>query len=169
MIIIGIDPGIATTGFGVIEKKGHKLTALSWGAILTKAHTPLEDRLAILHDDLQLIISKCKPDAMAVEDLFFNTNAKTALIVGQARGVVLLTGKRQNLSIHHYTPPQVKLAVSGYGGATKSQVQYMVTNLLNLPETPKPDDVADALAIAICHANTYQVQSHYDLLTQRNA
>lgn len=151
--ILGIDPGIADTGFGVVECEGNKLTCITYGSIKTKANTPLADRLEIINNELTEIIKKYSPNLMSVEELFFCNNAKTALIVGQARGVILLTAKQHNLPICEFTPLQVKQAVSTYGKADKAQVQKMVKMLLNLKEIPKPDDAADALAIAICASN----------------
>lgn len=149
-IILGIDPGIADTGYGVIESAGSKLTCLAYGSIKTDSKLDLISRLEILHCELDKIIKKYKPDLAAIEQLFFNKNVRTALIVGQARGVVLLTLKQNKLTIIDYTPSQVKSAVSAYGQASKLQVQKMVKLILNLKELPKPDDAADALAVAIC-------------------
>ncbi len=149
-IILGIDPGIADTGYGVIKSEGSKLTCLTYGSIKTDAKLDLISRLDILHRALDKIIKKYRPDLAAIEQLFFNKNVRTALIVGQARGVVLLTLKQNKLTIVDYTPSQVKSAVSAYGQASKLQVQKMVKLILNLKELPKPDDAADALAVAIC-------------------
>ncbi len=159
MITIGMDPGIATTGFGVIEKIGSKLKLIEYGVISTPAHTPLARRLGQLASELRGLIGRTTPVHMAVEELFFNTNAKTALIVAQARGVILLVGEESSLPVYGYTPIQVKLGVSGYGRADKNQVQQMVKQLLNLDKIPKPDDAADALAIAICHAHSVRLKS----------
>ena len=153
-IILGIDPGIADTGWGVIEKMpGGKMKCLAYGSIKTKAGTKLVDRLLILKNNLEKIINKYQPNIVGVEELFFCNNAKTALIVGQARGVVLLTISLNKLGLVEFTPLQVKQAVSSYGQANKKQVQKMVKLLLNLKEIPKPDDAADALAVAICAFN----------------
>ncbi len=149
-IILGIDPGIADTGYGVIRADGSKITCLAYGSIKTSAQEDLITRLEILHLELDKIIKKYKPDLAAIEQLFFNKNVRTALIVGQARGVALLTLKQNRLMIVDYTPSQVKAAVSAYGKASKLQVQKMVKLILNLQELPQPDDAADALAIAIC-------------------
>ncbi len=149
-IILGIDPGIADTGYGVIRSDGSKLTCLAYGSIKTDSKLDLITRLEILHRELDKVIKKYKPDLAAIEQLFFNKNVRTALIVGQARGVILLTLKQNKLVIVDYTPSQVKSAVSAYGQASKLQVQKMVKLILNLKELPKPDDAADALAIAIC-------------------
>ena len=152
-IILGIDPGIADTGYGVIKSEGSCLTCLAYGSIKTSAKLDLISRLEILHKELDKIIKKYRPDFATIEQLFFNKNVRTALIVGQARGVILLTLKQNKLAIVDYTPSQVKSAVSAYGQASKLQVQKMVKLILNLKELPQPDDAADALAIAICGLN----------------
>lgn len=157
MIILGIDPGFAIVGVGIIEYKGNKFRTIDYFALTTKAHTPIEERLKIIYDGITEAINKYKPDFLAVEELFFNNNAKTAIQVGQARGVILLAGVNANLPIYEYTPLQVKQAVVGYGRADKTQIQQMVKAILNLSEIPKPDDVADALAIAVCHAHSYKM------------
>lgn len=154
MLILGIDPGIAILGYGAVRYEGNKFTAIDYGAITTEANMPLPQRLGALHQGLVELIEKFKPDAFAVEELFFNKNVKTALTVGHARGIVLLTAYQYGLNIFEYTPLQVKQAVVGYGRADKKQIQQMVKILLNLDSIPKPDDVADALAIAICHGNS---------------
>jgi crossover junction endodeoxyribonuclease RuvC len=153
-IILGIDPGIADTGFGLIEKgAGGKLACLAYGSIKTKAGLPMAERLEILSDELEKIIKKYQPALAAVEELFFQNNAKTAIIVGEARGVILLTCRKSKIPIVELTPLQVKQTISGYGRADKQQVQKMVKLLLNLKAVPKPDDAADALAIAISSVN----------------
>ncbi len=157
MIILGIDPGFAIVGVGIIEYKGNKFRVIDYFAITTKAHTPIEQRLKIIYDGINEAINKYKPDFMAVEELFFNNNAKTAIAVGQARGVILLSAVNMGVPFFEYTPLQVKQAVAGYGRADKNQVQQMVKAILNLPAVPKPDDVADALAIAVCHAHSYKM------------
>ena len=154
MIILGIDPGVAIVGFGVIEYSGSKFRTLDYGVITTPAHTDTEKRLATIYRELKDIIEKYKPDAMAVEELFWNTNQKTGISVAEARGVILLAAHSKGLQIREYTPLQVKQAVVGYGRAEKKQVIVMVTSLLGLPAPPKPDDTADALAIAVCHAHS---------------
>ena len=154
MRILGIDPGIAIVGFGFIDQKGSRLVPVQYGSIQTKAHTEPSVRLKQVYDALQQLIEKYKPDAVAVEKLFFNRNVTTALTVGQARGVILLAAEQQQLQIGEYTPLQVKQAIVGYGKAEKKQVQEMVRMFLGLAAVPKPDDVADALAIAICHAHS---------------
>ena len=157
MKILGIDPGIGRLGWGIIEIQISKLRVQNYGCIETKATLSVEDRLLQIYQTLTEIIEKEKPEAMAVEELFFNTNAKTAMVVGQARGVVLLLGAQHNLSIGIYTPLQVKIAVTGFGRAEKGQEAQMVKVLLKLPAIPKPDDTADALAVAITHAFSYKV------------
>jgi crossover junction endodeoxyribonuclease RuvC len=150
--VLGIDPGIATTGFGVVrEERAGQFTALAHGVLLTPKTDTLPVRLQSLRDQLRELVVSWQPNEVAVEELFFATNAKTAMTVGQARGVILLTLQDAGLDPHEYTPLQVKQAVSGYGQADKKQMQEMVRILLNLPKIPKPDDAADALAIAITH------------------
>lgn len=157
-IILGIDPGIADTGYGVIsEDNQDNIKCLDYGSIKTKANTDLAERLVIINEELTEIFKKYKPKLVAVEQLFFCKNVKTALIVGQARGVVMLTAKQNKISIVEFTPLQVKQAVAAYGQAPKMQVQKMVKLLLNLKELPKPDDAADALAVAICAAHSNKV------------
>ncbi|NLU31680.1 MAG: crossover junction endodeoxyribonuclease RuvC [Clostridiaceae bacterium] len=155
MIIFGVDPGFAITGYGVIEYKGNRFRTIDYGVITTDAKTELPQRLHILSDRLQSLLEQYKPDALSVEELFFNTNLKTAIAVGHGRGVVLLTAAKAGIPVFEYTPLQVKQAVVGYGRAKKEQVQYMVKVLLSLDSIPKPDDAADALAVAICHAHSF--------------
>jgi crossover junction endodeoxyribonuclease RuvC len=152
MKILGIDPGTATTGFGLITKEGPKLTKLDCGVISTPKDLEMSERLNILYKDLQQIIKSHKPDAMAVEKLFFTNNITTAMTVSQARGIVLLVASQNNIPIAEYTPLQVKMSATGYGKATKKQVQEMIKKILKLDDIPKPDDAADALAVAICHS-----------------
>ncbi len=154
MLILGIDPGTAIMGYGLIEKKGQNLFPVNYSCWRTPADMPMPQRLRHLYESLENILLKYSPDVMAVEELFFNRNTSTALSVGQARGIVLLSAARNNIEVFEYTPLQVKQAVVGYGKADKQQVQYMVRALLSLKENPKPDDTADALAIAICHAHS---------------
>jgi crossover junction endodeoxyribonuclease RuvC len=154
MVIIGIDPGIAIVGWGVLEYSGSKFKVLGYGSIQTPAGMPTEDRLCAVYKELKDIINKYKPDHMAIEELFWNTNQKTGIRVSEARGVILLCGRMHGLKIFEYTPLQVKQAVVGYGRAEKKQIISMVTMLLNLEKPPKPDDTADALAIAICHGHS---------------
>ncbi len=151
MVILGIDPGVATVGFGLVAKHGSEFKALEYGVITTPAHTLLEDRLCTLYDDMCSVISRHRPNCVSIEELFFNRNITTAIDVAQARGVLLLACRRSGLDIYEYTPLQVKSSLVGYGRAEKQQVQYMTKLLLGLKETPKPDDAADALALAVCH------------------
>ena len=152
MLILGIDPGIGRTGWGVIEVQKSKIKAQSYGCIETFLKDSLEQRLVQLYEEINKIINEHKPDALAIEELFFNTNAKTALIVGQARGVVLLAAAQKNLPVAVYTPLQVKIAVTGYGRAEKGQVEKMIMTLLQISKKPKYDDISDALAVALTHA-----------------
>lgn len=152
--ILGIDPGIAIVGFGFIDKEGSKLTPVQYGCIQTESHTPTEQRLLQVYEATLQLIDKYKPDAIALEKLFFNRNVTTAFTVGQARGVQVLAAVQRGLAVAEYTPLQVKQAVVGYGKAEKKQVQEMVKMFLRLRAVPKPDDVADALAVAICHAHS---------------
>ncbi|MBM7868058.1 crossover junction endodeoxyribonuclease RuvC [Heliobacterium gestii] len=154
MVILGIDPGTAICGYGLIEAQGNRLSALAYGAVRTPAHTSQASRLHTIFTDLEAIIATYNPSHIGVEELFFNRNVTTAITVAQARGVVLLAAARAGLSVHEYKPSQVKQAVVGYGRAEKQQVQQMVRVLLALDEIPKPDDVADALAVAICCAHS---------------
>jgi len=152
MRILGIDPGIGKCGWGILETRNSKLEVRGFGCIETSSKKKIPERLKEIYQAVTKIIKTHKPDVLAIEELFFNTNAKTAFVVGQARGVILLAAAQNNLEIAIYTPLQVKLALTGYGRAEKSQVGQMVKTLLNLKEVPKPDDTADALAIAITHA-----------------
>ena len=151
MKILGVDPGTATTGFGLIHKVGHKLSLLDCGVILTSKDLEMPNRLKIIYDDLAQLVAHHKPDAIAVEKLFFTNNITTAMTVSQARGIILLVASQNNVPIAEYTPLQVKMSATGYGKATKKQVQEMVKKILKLNVIPKPDDAADAIAIAICH------------------
>lgn len=152
MIILGVDPGTAITGYGLIRDLGNKIEVIEYGCIRTSPKSCLANRLRKINEELEKLIRNYQPQVAAVEDLFFNKNVRTALAVGQARGVVLLTAAKAGVEVREYTPLQVKQALVGYGRAEKHQVQYMVKMLLSLEEAPEPDDVADALAIAICHA-----------------
>ncbi|AUG58226.1 crossover junction endodeoxyribonuclease RuvC [Acetivibrio saccincola] len=154
MVIMGIDPGIAIVGYGVVKYEGNKFTPMDYGAIRTDSSTGLSQRLLYIYNRLEEIIEKYKPDAISIEELFFNKNIKTALTVGHGRGVAVLAAARANIEVFEYTPLQVKQSVVGYGRAEKTQVQHMIKVILNLKKTPKPDDVADALAVAICHGNS---------------
>ncbi|MEI7884550.1 MAG: crossover junction endodeoxyribonuclease RuvC [Clostridia bacterium] len=157
MRIIGIDPGTAIVGYGVLDYIGNQFKVVAYGAITTPATSPMSARLKTIYQELQAVIELYQPAHIAVEELFYNTNAKTVISVGQARGVILLAGAEANLEVAEYTPLQVKQAVVGYGRAEKKQVQEMIKILLKLEKVPKPDDVADALAIAICHAHSYKL------------
>jgi len=152
MKILGVDPGIARTGWGVIEVQSAKCKVQNYGCVETSSNLASEQRLKHIYGSILSIIKKNKPDALAVEELFFNTNTKTAFVVGQARGVVLLAAAEKNVSVAIYTPLQVKVAVTGYGRAEKAQIGQMVKTILKLKDIPKPDDVADALAVALTHA-----------------
>ncbi|MFW6238735.1 MAG: crossover junction endodeoxyribonuclease RuvC [Halanaerobiales bacterium] len=154
MLIMGVDPGLATAGYALVEKDGNNFTCRDYGILRTLSDMCESDRLDKLYSELTALIAENKPDGMAVEELFFNKNAKTAIRVGQARGVLILAGARAGLDVAEYTPLQVKQAVVGYGRARKNQVQQMVKALLNLSEIPAPDDAADALAVAICHGHS---------------
>lgn len=159
MKILGIDPGIGRCGWAVIEAKGQKLTATSFGCIETLATTNREKRLEIVHKEISKLIKTYSPKVMAIEELFFGNNAKTAFIVGEARGVILLSASENNLPVSIYNPLEVKVALTGYGKAQKSQVGQMVKVLLKLKEIPKPDDTTDALAVAITYAFSAKLQN----------
>ena len=154
MRILGIDPGYAIVGYGVLDYRSNHFGIVDFGAITTPAGMDFGRRLEIIYDEMQVLIEKTKPEAMAIEKLFYNTNAKTVIDVGQARGVLLLAAQKNHLPIYEYTPLQVKQSVVGYGRAEKKQVQEMPRLMLHLDKVPKPDDTADALAMAICHAHT---------------
>ena len=154
MRILGIDPGYAILGWGVIDVVGNRFSVVDYGSILTDTKMEMPARLQVLYNGLTELIHKYKPDDASIEQLFFNSNAKTAILVGEARGVAVLACANGNLNIGEYTPLQIKQALVGYGRADKKQVQYMVKTMLNLKSVPKPDDTADALAAAICHAHS---------------
>lgn len=163
MIILGIDPGIAIVGYGVVEYHGNRFKPIDYGAITTPAGMVLERRLRLIYQDMNRLLERYQPDAVAVEELFFNTNVTTAIAVAHGRGVILLSANLKEIPTYEYTPLQVKQATTGYGRADKQQVQQMVKIMLKLNAVPKPDDVADALAIAICHGNSV----NFNRLTQR--
>ena len=154
MLVLGIDPGTAITGYGLVKGEDDELTLVTYGAITTSSDWPLPERLQRIYQELAALIEDQQPTAVAVEELFFSKNVRTALSVGQARGVALLAAANAGLPIHEYTPLQVKQAIVGYGRATKDQVQQMVRMLLALDSVPQPDDAADAIAVAICHIHS---------------
>ncbi len=155
MIILGIDPGFAITGYGVVDYTGNKLKMLEYGVISTKAGEMFSSRLLQIEAGIKTLVDKYRPDACAIEELFFNNNVTTAIAAAQGRGVALIAAAGKGVPVYEYTPLQVKQNVVGYGRADKKQVQTMVKMLLKLDTIPKPDDAADALAIAICHANSH--------------
>ena len=163
MRILGIDPGYAIVGYGIIEKEGSKIKMLEYGSIQTKANTSTAIRLEIIFNELNQIIKEYKPDEVCYEKLFHEKNTKPFMAVSQARGVEILAGKINNLDIFEYTPLQIKTALTGYGRATKKQVQESVKRILNLQDIPKPDDAADALAIAICHSFSGKLKDLYKM------
>lgn len=165
MRILGIDPGYAIVGYGVIDYHSGKFSVVGCGAVTTEADKPFPERLKNIYEDLNFIIDKYKPDALSIERLYFNTNTTTAIDVAQARGVIVLAAEKNGLEINEYTPLQVKQAVTGYGRAEKRQVMEMVKNLLFLKAVPKPDDTADALALAVCHAH-YSASSYSKILKE---
>lgn len=152
--ILGIDPGYAIVGFGVLDYDGVKFTPVEYGAVLTEAGQPFPERLRAIHEDIEFIFDKFRPHSMAIERLYFTSNQKTAIDVAQARGVTVLSAAKRNIPVFEYTPLQVKMSVVGYGKAEKCQVMEMTQRILNLAQIPKPDDAADALAIAICHGHS---------------
>ena len=163
MLVIGIDPGTAITGYGLVrENEDGSLTVVDFGAILTAADSPLPVRLKQLYQSLNEILLLHRPESSAVEKLFFQRNVRTAISVGQARGVVLLALAEADLPVGEYTPLEVKQAVAGYGGADKNQIQQMVRALLDLDAVPEPDDAADALAVAICHLHSSRLNAVYE-------
>lgn len=163
MRILGIDPGLNIMGYGVIDEAKGKLTAIDYGCVYTNAGVPLPLRLNKLYDGVYELIEKYKPEAVAVEELFFAKNVKTAITVAHARGVVLLCAQKLGIALFEYTPLQVKQAVVGYGRAEKHQIQTLVKIILNLAEIPKPDDAADALAVAVCHAHSMKFSESFSI------
>jgi crossover junction endodeoxyribonuclease RuvC len=153
MVILGIDPGTASTGWGAVRQEGSRLSAISFGCIVTSARHDTASRLRQIHDEMQLLLRRFKPEAMAVEELFVNVNVKTALAVGHARGVIILAAAMHDISAYDYTPLAIKQSVTGYGRASKVQVQEMTKVILGLPRIPQPDHAADALAVAITHTH----------------
>ena len=154
MRILGIDPGIATIGFGVVDTERNRQRLVQCGVISTPAHTSLSSRLEQIYDDMGELLTQFRPDAVSVEELFFNTNITTGIAVAHGRGVILLACRKAGVAVFEYTPLQVKQAVAGYGRAEKKQVMEMVRRLCNLQSPPKPDDAADAVALALCHARS---------------
>jgi crossover junction endodeoxyribonuclease RuvC len=162
MRILGLDPGTATTGYGIVDVVEGEFTAVTYGVIKTPAQTPMPQRLQQIQQELQQLLDEYQPDSVGIEEVFFGRNVTTAITVGQARGVLLLTIANAGLPIGAYSPPKIKDAVTGYGKADKAQVQLMVRNLLDLEETPRPDDAADGLAVAITHYHYQRFESLYD-------
>jgi len=154
---MGIDPGTAITGYSIVESIGNRFKLHKYGVIRTKSTLPHVERLKIINHDLNKLIKNSKVTEVAVEEIFFSKNVKTAISVAQARGVILLTAAKRGKQVYSYTPNVVKQAITGYGQASKSQIQEMVKRLLNLSEIPKPDDAADAIAIALCHLNSWRM------------
>lgn len=167
MRVLGIDPGIAIVGFGMIDKQGSRLVPVQYGCIRTEANTDPALRLKQVYDGVLELIERYRPEAMSVEKLFFNRNVTTAFTVGQARGVIVLAAAQAGLPVDEYTPLQVKQAIVGYGQAEKRQVQEMVRLFLRLPALPKPDDAADALAVAICHAHSATMRQKINEVSKR--
>lgn len=161
MRILGIDPGYAIMGYGILDKVGNHFRVVTYGSILTDSGMYMEDRLVYLYDQLQSIIEEFRPEEASIEELFFNNNAKTAILVGQARGIAVLACAKSGLRVSEYTPLQIKQALVGYGRAEKKQMQAMVKTILNLKEVPKPDDTADALAAAICHGHSLNCRDRF--------
>ena len=163
MRILGIDPGYAILGWGVVDYEGNHFKVIAYDSIITDKDTPMPERLKSLYNGLSEIISKYRPEVASIEELYFNNNAKTAILVGEARGVAVLACADENIQINEYTPLQIKQALVGYGRAEKKQIQEMVKTILNLEKVPKPDDTADALAAAICHAHSSGGSLHKEL------
>jgi len=159
LIVLGIDPGTATTGYGLVgEDAAGEVYLVRYGVIQTPAHTPMPDRLHQIYDEVAALLQEAAPAAVAVEELFFNRNVTTALTVGQARGVVLLAAAQAGLPVYEYKPAEVKQALVGYGRADKQQMQEMVRLMLGLRDIPRPDDAADAVAVAICHLHSQRLR-----------
>ena len=152
MRILGIDPGYAIVGFGILDYNGIDFTPIEYGAVITEAGTPFPQRLSCINEDIEYIFNKFKPDCMAIERLYFTSNQKTAIDVAQARGVTVLSAAKRNVPVYEYTPLQVKQSVAGYGRAGKNQIQQMIKTIFHMDKIIKPDDAADAVAIAVCHA-----------------
>jgi crossover junction endodeoxyribonuclease RuvC len=163
MLTLGIDPGVANTGFGLVGQQGDKLSHVSCGCILTSSQQTPQQRLSKIYQQLKQLIVQYRPDCVAVERLYFGKNSKTAMAVGQARGITLLVAAEAKVAVAEYTPLEVKLALTGYGRAEKRQIQQMVRILLKMAQVPKPDDAADALAIAICHLHSQKLKQKINL------
>ncbi len=163
VIILGIDPGLATLGYGVVSYDGVKVSPVDYGVITTPAKVPLPRRLTLLFEGVEALAERHQPDDVALEELFFSKNVTTGIAVGHARGAAIVALRRYTESLYEYTPMQVKQAVAGWGKADKQQVQQMVKVLLGLREIPKPDDAADALALAICHAHSARFRAEYKI------
>lgn len=163
MIILGVDPGYALVGFGVIEKTGNSFKVLDYGVIETTKKDTIPVRLKIIYDGMKYLLNKYKPEAVAMEELFFQHNQTTVINVAQARGVISLAAIENCGNLFEYTPMQIKQALTGFGRAEKKQVQFMVKSILNLKEIPKPDDAADALAVAITHAQSNQILGNFSI------
>lgn len=159
MLTLGIDPGTATTGYGVVRQQGDKLSYMACGCILTTPKDSSQERLAKIYQEMKQLITAYKPDCIAVERLFFGENTKTAMAVSQARGIVLLAAAEGKVKVAEYTPLEVKLSLTGYGKAEKRQIQQMVRVMLKLSDIPKPDDAADALAVAITHLHSHKFKA----------
>ena len=158
MRVLGLDPGTATTGYGIIDVDDGEMSVVKWGVIKTTPDMEMTDRLMQIHTELCALIVEYRPDTAGIEEVFFGRNITTAITVGQARGVLLLALTQAGIPIGEYSPPKIKQSVAGYGNADKAQVQLMVRHLLDLEETPRPDDAADGLAVAITHFNYYRHQ-----------
>ena len=167
MVVLGIDPGYAIVGYGALEYQGINYRALCCGAVTTDADTPFDERLRIIFDNVTELIKKVKPDALAIESLYFQNNQKTAIMVAEARGVILLAARLKGVPVFEYTPLQVKTAVTGYGKAKKPQVMEMTKRLLNLSKMPRYDDTCDALAVAICHIHAAGTNARLRLMNTK--
>jgi crossover junction endodeoxyribonuclease RuvC len=163
LVIMGIDPGLATLGYGIVSYDGNRVTPLDYGVITTPAKVPLPRRLVMLYEGIEELVRQNAPDDIALEELFFSKNVTTGIQVGHARGAAIVALRQYSESLYEYTPMQIKQAVAGYGKADKQQVQHMVKTLLNLREIPRPDDAADALALAICHAHSSRFRAEYKI------
>ena len=157
MRILGIDPGFGIIGFGVIDKENSGLSVIDYGVITTPKEMPFNERLRVIYDSMNALLDRYKPEQVAIEELYFNKNITTGIKVAEARGIILLTFQQRKLPIFEYTPQDIKLALTGQGRATKHQMQFMVKTLLRLTKIPRPDDAADAVAVALCHSQTNQM------------